>query len=66
MSDAAMDAPKSEFAQGDAVRLVHGTSRVHTVSSVSNDGTVMLCMFIAGRYQLRGPFRSYDIEHADA
>jgi hypothetical protein len=54
----------SVYKQGDRVRLVHGYGREATVSSAT-DTDVMLCMFIAGRYQLRGPFRLDEVERAE-
>jgi hypothetical protein len=47
--------------QGDTVRMLHAYGREAVVSSADDDG-VMLCMMIAGRYQLRGPFKHGDVE----
>jgi hypothetical protein len=51
---------------GETVRLRHNFGREATVSSVAKDGTIMLCCYIAGRYQLRGPFDPADVESAAA
>jgi hypothetical protein len=52
----------STLEPGDTVRMIHNYGREATVSSVAQDGTVMLCCYIGGRYQLRGPYQADDVE----
>lgn len=50
--------------EGDRVRLIHSYGREGIVSSVADDG-VMVCLLIAHRYQLRGPFSIEDVTRVD-
>lgn len=52
--------------QGDLVRIIPCYGRQAVVSSVAADGSLMLSMMIAGRYQLRGPFMPEDVECVNA
>jgi len=52
------------LSQGDTVRMIHNDGREAVVSGIDQDG-VWLCMPIANRYQLRGPFKHEDLERVD-
>lgn len=51
--------------KGSTVRLVHSPSSIGVLGPVARDGTAMICLFIAGRYQLRGPVSLEDVEIAE-
>lgn len=54
------DTRQAEIGRGDEVRITHSPVCVGIVGGVQ-DGEAMVCLPIAGRWQLRGPFPLADL-----